>query len=114
MSKKKFNSLSGLVYSTNPDIKIEDEQPEETATLPPAQQKLRIRLDTKQRGGKAVTLVDGFAGTTADVETLGKQLKAHCGTGGAVKDGEIMVQGDNRDKVLQWLQKQGYKLAKKV
>jgi translation initiation factor 1 len=108
MSKKKFNSLGGLVYSTDPDFKPAEEGPEEQATLAPAQQKLKVGLDRKQRAGKTVTLVTGFVGTVADLEALGKQLKAHCGTGGSAKDGEIMVQGDNREKLVQWLKKAGY------
>src|ERR1700743_1406938 len=101
MSKKKLNS-NGIIYSTDPDFRVDDEQtPEET--LPPKQQKLRVSLDTTQRAGKAVTLVTGFTGNTDDLEALGKQLKTYCGTGGSVKDGEIIVQGDQRDKILQWL-----------
>ena len=85
-----------------------------TETLPPAQQKLRVRLETKHRGGKAVTLVTGFVGKEEDLETLGKALKNFCGTGGSVKDSEAIIQGDQRDKVLQWLLKNGYKASKKV
>ena len=113
MSKKNKADNNGFVYSTDPDFKF-DESAESVDTLPAAQQKLRIRLDTKQRGGKAVTLVEGFTGTDDDLQDLGKKLKGFCGTGGSAKDGEIIVQGDQRDKVLLWLQKQGYKLAKKV
>ena len=113
MSKKKIQSLSGLVYSTDPDFKLPDENFEEQETIAPSEQKLKIRLDTKHRAGKAVTLVEGFIGTTADMEELGKKLKSFCGTGGSVKDGEIIVQGDNREKILQWLQKNGYTNAKK-
>ena len=111
---KKINSLSGLVYSTDPNFKIEEESTEEEQTLPAAQQKIKVRLETKHRAGKAVTLIEHFIGTTADKEDLGKKLKTACGTGGSVKDGEILVQGDNRDKVLQWLLKNGYKLSKKI
>lgn len=116
MSKKKnsFSSLGGLVYSTDPDFKIDESINEEQETLPTQQQKLRILLDKKQRAGKMVTLITGFVGATAAMEELGKKLKTFCGTGGSVKDGEIIVQGDNRDKVLQWLQKNGYSSAKKV
>lgn len=114
MQKKKLNSLSGLVYSTDPNFKLEEEHTDNQETLPAAQQKLRILLDKKQRAGKAVTLVTGFIGKDADMEELGKKLKTSCGTGGSVKDGEIIVQGDNRDKVLQWLHKNGYTAAKKI
>lgn len=114
MSKKKIQSLGGLVYSTDPDFKLPDENREGPATIESSQQKLRIRLDTKHRAGKAVTLVEGFIGTMADMEDLGKKLKSFCGTGGSVKDGEIIVQGDNREKIVQWLQKNGYKSAKKI
>jgi translation initiation factor 1 len=114
MSKKKIQSLSGLVYSTDPNFKLPDESFEEQETIAPSQQKLKIRLDTKHRAGKAVTLVEGFIGATADMEELGKKLKSFCGTGGSVKDGEIIVQGDNREKILQWLQKNGYKSSKKL
>jgi translation initiation factor 1 len=112
MSKKKTNS-SGIVFSTDPDFRIEEDLPQEI-TLAPRQQKLRIKLDTRQRAGKAVTLVEGFAGTGADLEDLGKKLKAHCGTGGSVKDGLILVQGDQRDKILQWLLKHDYSSSKKA
>lgn len=114
MAAKKFNSLSGLVYSTDPNFKIEEAVTDNEATLLPAQQKLKIRLDKKHRAGKMVTLIEGFIGKEADREEMGKKLKTFCGTGGSVKDGEIIVQGDNRDKVLQWLLKNGYTAAKKI
>lgn len=114
MSKKKIQSFGGLVYSTDPGFKLPDEKSEEQETIESSQQKLKIRLDTKHRAGKAVTLVEGFIGSTTDLEDLGKKLKSFCGTGGSVKDGEIIVQGDNREKILQWLQKYGYKAAKKM
>ena len=112
MSKKKTNS-SGIVFSTDPDFRIDEDLPQ-TTTLAPRQQKLRVRLDTRQRAGKAVTLVEGFAGSGTDLEDLGKKLKAHCGTGGSVKDGLILVQGDQRDKILQWLLKHDYSSSKKA
>lgn len=111
---KKINSLSGLVYSTDPNFKIEEDREEEQPTLPPAEQKIKIRLDKKHRGGKMVTLIENFIGTNADKEDIGRKLKTACGTGGSVKDGEILVQGDNRDKVLQWLLKNGFKQSKKI
>lgn len=113
VGKRNKPDSNGFVYSTDPGFKFEEEQ-ETTETLPPAQQKLKVRLDTKHRAGKAVTLIEGFSGTDNELQDLGKKLKAFCGTGGSAKDGEIIVQGDQRDKVLQWLQKNGYKLAKKV
>lgn len=113
MTKKKFNN-GGIVYSTDPSFKLAEEHEAQEETLQPSAQKLRILLDKKQRAGKAVTLVTGFIGTNEDMEELGKKLKAFCGTGGSVKDGEILVQGDNRDKVLQWLLKNGYANSKKI
>lgn len=106
MSGKNRNSQ--IVYSTNPDYRLNEPEPERQ-TLPPQQQNLRVMLDKKQRGGKQVTLVTGFIGSNDDLEQLGKTLKAKCGTGGSVKDGEILVQGDNRAKILEFLTKQGYK-----
>ncbi len=111
MNKQKLNSFSALVYSTNPDVKTEENNPEED-TLPLHQQKLRIRLETKHRGGKAATLISGFVGTNIDIENLAKQLKSHCGTGGTAKDGEILIQGDNKEKVKTYLIKLGYKDSK--
>jgi translation initiation factor 1 len=112
MSKKNKPDNRGFVYSTNPDFRFEqnDEQKE---TLAPAEQKLRVRLDAKHRGGKMVTLVEGFVGKPEDLEDLGKKLKAFCGTGGSAKDGEIIVQGDQREKLMQWLLKNGYKGSRK-
>lgn len=114
MAKIKLNTLGGLVYSTDPNFKPAQEQKQELDTLLPAQQKIKVRLDTKHRAGKAVTLVEGFIGTTVDKEELGKKLKTFCGTGGSVKEGEIIVQGDNRDKVMGWLQKNGFSSVKKA
>jgi translation initiation factor 1 len=112
MAKQKLNSLSALVYSTNPDQKLDtDEVPEET-TLAPSSQKLRVRLETKHRGGKAVTVIVGFVGTVTDGEALCKLLKTHCGTGGSFKDAEILIQGDHREKVKTFLVAKGYKDVK--
>jgi translation initiation factor 1 len=113
MPKKNKPDTRGFVYSTDPNFSFEEEQ-SSAETLLPAQQKLKVRLDTKHRAGKAVTLVDGFIGKEEDLEELGKKLKSFCGTGGSAKDGEIIVQGDQRDKVLQWLVKNGYKQTRKV
>lgn len=114
MSKKNKPDNQGFVYSTDPNFRFEEEAGEQAATLPPAQQPLRVRLDTKNRGGKAVTLVQQFVGTDADLEELGKKIKNFCGTGGAVKDGEVIIQGDQRDKVMQFMLKNGYTKAKKI
>lgn len=103
-----------VVYSTNPDFRYETEEEEETTTLPPAQQKLRVQLDRKNRGGKVVTLVTGFVGTEDDLKELGKLLKSKCGVGGSAKDGEIIVQGDFKQKVLELLKKEGYTQSKPV
>jgi translation initiation factor 1 len=113
MSKKNKADSRGYVYSTNPDFTFRQEE-KNIETLLPAKQVLKIRLDTKHRAGKAVTLVVGFAGKEDELEELGKKLKNYCGTGGSVKDGEIVVQGDQRDKVLQWLLKNGYTKSKKA
>lgn len=114
MSKKNKPDARGFVFSTDPGFRFEDEPSDEQETIAPGQQKLRIRLDTKQRAGKAVTLITGFIGSTTDLEQLGKQLKNFCGTGGSVKDGEAIVQGDQREKVMQWLLKNGYSGTKKA
>ena len=113
MSKKNKPDNRGYVYSTDPSFSFEEEE-KHAVTLPPDQQVLRIVLDTKHRAGKAVTLIYGFRGSAEDLEILGKKLKNFCGTGGSVKDGEIIIQGDQRDKTLQWLQKNGYKKAARV
>ncbi|HEY4875944.1 MAG TPA: translation initiation factor [Puia sp.] len=112
MNKKNKPDTRGFVYSTDPNFQFEESN-ENAETLLPKQQKLRIKLETKHRAGKAVTLITGFIGTNEDLEELGKKLKSFCGTGGSAKDGEIIIQGDQRDKVLQWLLKNDYTSSKK-
>ncbi|HEX8531597.1 MAG TPA: translation initiation factor [Cytophagales bacterium] len=112
MSDKKKNR-EGVVYSTDPNFQYQQPGEESVQTLPPGQQQLRVMLDKKARAGKRVTLVAGFVGTDDDLQTLTKKLKTKCGVGGSAKDGEILLQGDFRDKVLQALLAEGYK-AKKV
>ena len=113
MSKKNKGRGDGLVYSTNQDYYQDYDEPvSDAATLPKEKQKLRVKLDSKQRAGKIVTLVENFVGTQEDLETLGKQLKTKCGAGGSTKDGLIIVQGDYKDKIINWLKEWGYSLTK--
>lgn len=103
-----WKSRLGMVYSTNPDFEFETNEEEEAATLPPSQQKLRVAIERKNRGGKVVTVVTGFTGTEDDLKALGKLLKTKCGVGGAVKDGEILIQGEWRERLIELLKKEGY------
>ena len=102
----------GVVFSTNPDFQYESASETETETLAPEKQNLRVWLDRKHRGGKTVTLVKGFVGTEADLAELGRMLKSKCGVGGSAKDGEIIIQGDHRDRVVDLLTKAGYRCKK--
>lgn len=105
MAKKKKNRI-GVMYSTNPEYSFEQEK--EKATLPPKEQYLEVWIDRKNRGGKTATLVKGFVGKEADLKALGKLLKSKCGVGGSTKDGEIIIQGSVREKVMESLDKEGY------
>ena len=108
---KHKSDKNGIVYSTNPDYAF-DYGEEETITLEPAKQNLRVMLDKKQRAGNKVTLITGFQGSDYDLAVLGKELKSACGVGGSVKDGEILMQGDFREKALALLQEKGYTKTK--
>jgi translation initiation factor 1 len=112
MGKKNKPDNRGFVYSTDPNFSFEEDN-ETKETLIPAKQQLKVKLDTRRRAGKVVTLVEGFIGTPSDLEDLGKKLKSFCGSGGSAKDGEIIVQGDHRDKVVKWLLDKGYKNVKR-
>ena len=105
---KRDKGRSGVVYSTNDDYQYEYEGHFEEETPDPSQQSLKVMLDRKSRGGKQVTLVEGFIGSEEDLKALGKLLKSKCGVGGSAKNGEILIQGDFRDKVLQLLKAEGY------
>ncbi len=98
----------GVVYSTSADFDYQTNEAEEPETLAPAAQVLRVRIEKKGRGGKTATLVSGFVGTSADLADLGRTLKSKCGVGGSVKDGEILVQGDFRERVISLLRAMGY------
>ena len=104
---KKIKSGSAFVYSTDPHFQM-NEEGEEVVTLSPSEQRLKVILETKHRAGKTVTVVSGYIGKEMDLEELGKKLKNHCGTGGSAKDGEIILQGDQRDKATQWLRKNNF------
>ncbi len=111
MSKK--NKFVNVVYSTNPNFQFQAEEEETQETLVANQQKLYVSIDRKQRAGKEVTLIEGFVGTEDDLKDLGKMLKSKCGVGGTVKDGEILIQGNFKDKIFDLLIKEGYSQTKK-
>jgi translation initiation factor 1 len=107
-----WKNREGVVYSTKSDFEFTYDAAEQTNTLPPQQQNLKVQLDTSGRAGKQVTLVSGFIGKSADLEVLTKLLKSKCGVGGSAKEGVILVQGDLRIKIFDLLIKEGYKVKK--
>lgn len=112
MKNNDWKERLGMVYSTNPDFHYETAEKEEQETLPKNQQRLRVRIEKTGRGGKTVTLITGFVGTEADLKELGKWLKGRCGVGGTAKEGEIIVQGDFRERVVNLLKEEGYTQTK--
>ncbi len=112
MANNDWKARLGMVYSTNPDFEFETDEAPQAVTLAPEKQNLRVWLDRKQRGGKVVTLVKGFVGRDEDLQALAKELKTKCGVGGAAKEGEILIQGDHRDRVVELLTKGGYRCKK--
>ena len=108
MKKNDWKERLNIVYSTNPDFQYSTDEMEENETLPKQQQKLRVNIEKNHRGGKTVTLVKNFVGTADDLKELGKLLKTKCGVGGSAKDGEILIQGDFKEKVIDILKKEGY------
>ena len=110
--KNDWKERLNIVYSTNPDFQYFTDEMEENETLPKQQQKLRVSIEKNHRGGKTVTLVKNFIGTSDDMKELGKLLKTRCGVGGSAKDGEILIQGEFKEKVIDILKKEGYSQTK--
>lgn len=112
MKNNDWKNRLNVVFSTNPDFQYTEEEQESLYTLPPQQQKLRVELDRKNRGGKVVTLITGFIGNEEDLKELGKMLKSKCGVGGSAKDHEIIVQGDFKTRIVELLKQEGYSQTK--
>lgn len=114
MADNDWKARLGVVFSTNPDFNYQTDEQEQVATLPAEKQNLRVWLDRNHRGGKTVTLVKGFVGSDDDLAALAKELKSKCGVGGSAKEGEIIIQGDHRERVVQLLVAKGYVKTKKA
>ena len=112
MANNDWKSRLNVVYSTNPDFQYTTDEKEEIETLPKQQQKLRVSIEKNHRGGKTVTIVKNFIGTEDDMKELGRLLKTKCGVGGSTKDGEILVQGEFKEKIIELLKKEGYTQTK--
>ena len=112
MANNDWKSRLNVVYSTNPDFQYTTDEKEEIETLPKQQQKLRVSIEKNHRGGKTVTIIKNFVGTENDIKELGRMLKTKCGVGGSTKDGEILVQGDFKEKIIELLKKEGYTQTK--
>ena len=112
MKNNDWKERLNVVYSTNPDYQYESSEEEEAVTLPKNQQKLRVSMEKKGRGGKTVTLIKGFVGSDDDLKELGKLLKTKCGVGGSTKDGEVIIQGDFKQRIIDLLKTEGYSQCK--
>lgn len=113
MGKKKLYNMGGIVYSTAPDFNFSNES-EAAESLPPNEQLLTVIIDKRNRGGKTVSVIKGFSMKETEIEGIAKQLRSFCGSGGSVKDNEIIIQGDHREKIVSWLLKNGFTRSKKI
>ncbi len=112
MKNNDWKERLNIVYSTNPDFAYTTDEKEENETLPKQQQRLRVSIEKNHRGGKTVTIIKNFVGTDEDLKSLGRLLKTKCGVGGSVKEGEILIQGDFKEKIIELLKKEGYTQSK--
>ena len=112
MTKNDWKDRLNIVYSTNPDFQYSTDEKEETETLPKQQQKLRVSIEKNHRGGKTVTIVKNFVGSDEDIKELGRLLKTRCGVGGTTKEGEILIQGEFKEKIIEILKREGYTQTK--